>query len=294
MKLSDYISTQPSCDSSENGFLIWQIKNPTVFAPCMIDGEDEPLFLHILVHEGNMSVKYNDICYDIRYNNYAVLMNSHKLEILSVSNDIRAFLMILTPSYAKTLTTGILPLSVSYILKKRHTPLEKMGVHQFNLLWRRTESIWECCMDKQHHFRTEQITYSFRMWLLDIANIYKKDSDRANMHPNRPKELFVKFMELLPIHVHREHSSGFYASILSVTPQYLNRIVKRHSGKTVFDWICQTLTSIITNRIETSDDSLQKMAEELNFPDQAALTKFYKRQTGHSPSEYRKSLRLKK
>lgn len=208
-----------------------------------------------------------------------------------MSDNIRAYLISLSPDYTKSITGGTFPLPVSFVLKRRQTPIDKLEQHSVNLLFRRMVCLWECCMDKQHLFKEEQIKHAYLMWLLDLANIYhrKEDNNHKNeVKPDRKKILFVKFMNLLPIHAREEHSLGFYASALCVTPQYLNRVVKNYSGKTVGEWLYQTLVGLITKQLETTDDSMQKIAMDFHFIDQSALAKFYKRQTGYSLTEYKK------
>lgn len=54
------------------------------------------------------------------------------------------------------------------------------------------------------------------------------------------------------------------------------------------DWINTMLTGEIAQMLETTDDSVQEIADRLRFADQATLAKFFKRQKGLSPTEYRK------
>lgn len=68
----------------------------------------------------------------------------------------------------------------------------------------------------------------------------------------------------------------------------MNRVVKDCSQKTAYDHICTTLTGAIIQQLEDTDNSISQIADDLCFPDQATLTKFFKRQTGKTPTEYRR------
>ncbi len=81
--------------------------------------------------------------------------------------------------------------------------------------------------------------------------------------------------------------------IWQITPQYLNRIVKCQTDKTAYEWICLSLVGEIAKLLENTNDTMQQIANHLHFPDQVTLTKFFKRQTGYSLSEYRKKLAVK-
>lgn len=103
------------------------------------------------------------------------------------------------------------------------------------------------------------------------------------------KEYFsAGFIKLLREHIYEKRSVGFYASELCVSPQYLNRIIKNMSGKTVYAWIAHMLTAELYRLLADTDISIQSLADHFNFPDQATFTKFFKRQSGISPTAYRR------
>lgn len=84
---------------------------------------------------------------------------------------------------------------------------------------------------------------------------------------------------------------GYYAERLCLTPQYLDRVVKSLSGRTVSGWINFTLVGEITRRLENTNETMRQIATALNFPDHATLTKFFKRETGYSLTEYKRKSR---
>lgn len=86
---------------------------------------------------------------------------------------------------------------------------------------------------------------------------------------------------------------SFYASELCISQQYLNRIIKGQTEKTASEWICNSLVGEIAKMLEFTNNSMQQIAIELNFPDQATLSKFFKHQTGYSLTEYRKKINFK-
>jgi AraC-like DNA-binding protein len=97
----------------------------------------------------------------------------------------------------------------------------------------------------------------------------------------------MQFMALLSQHAKDEHSVGFYASALCVTPQYLARIVKQLSGHTVLQWIQKTLLGEVNKLLQNTKLSIQQISDDFGFPDQATFSKFYKRGMGMPPTEYR-------
>ena len=110
----------------------------------------------------------------------------------------------------------------------------------------------------------------------------------------RKKELFHNFInELVESHsVSREVL--FYANELSVSSGYLNEIcneVSGHSAKAIID---SAVTARLKYELSYTSKSVQELAEEYNFPSQSYFTRYYKRMTGLTPSEFRKERAVRK
>lgn len=118
----------------------------------------------------------------------------------------------------------------------------------------------------------------------------KQEEDKELLYTARQRELYLRFTQMLSAYILQEHSVEFYASALCVTPQYLRRVVKNLSGKTVHAWINEALIREIEKRLAETDMTVQQIAEELSFSEQATLTRFFKRYKGVSPLKYRKEL----
>ncbi|MGN0225575.1 MAG: helix-turn-helix domain-containing protein, partial [Prevotella sp.] len=195
----------------------------------------------------------------------------------------------LTKTYADDLLKFNPPMPISFLTKSRTQPVSMLSKESFDKLVYRMEIIREACKNTMHLFRNRMIRSALMMFLLDVSDIHIREygSDKLFEISRRGIALFHSFMEMLPIHAAVEHNVAFYANQLCVTPQYLNRIVKSASGRTISEWINFQLIGMITKRIEETEDSMLQIANEYNFTDQAALTKFYKRETGYTPSSYR-------
>ena len=96
--------------------------------------------------------------------------------------------------------------------------------------------------------------------------------------------------QLLEQHYKTEKSPSFYADSMNITLKHLNRICK--------EILNQTVTEIITNRVilETKRllvnpiKSVNQIADELGFEDYSYFTRLFKKKTGITPSEFRRSL----
>ncbi len=104
---------------------------------------------------------------------------------------------------------------------------------------------------------------------------------------NRSEEYFHRFVQLLSENYKRERTLGFYADELCITPKYLTTLIKKVSGRSASEWIDSYVVLEAKNLLRYTSMSIQEVAYELNFPNQSFFGKYFKHQTGYSPSAYK-------
>lgn len=87
-----------------------------------------------------------------------------------------------------------------------------------------------------------------------------------------------------------EHNSdvAFYADRLNVSPRYLAQVCRRIAGKSPKAIIDGYVVKGVAVRLSTTGDSIQSIAADFGFANQAHLSRFFKKIAGLSPTEYRK------
>lgn len=286
---NEFVHNRKDCYVAENGFLFWKITPGKASFPAMLSGGGCRMIVHIMVMEGEMTIIFSTKTYLVAKEVYAHLIDCTAIEFVSASENLSAYIVCYTDAYTAMLLKNAHPIPITLVCRIRKQPLDQLPREALERLKYRMECIEEVCRNEKHAFRNEMIKCALWMHLMDIADLYMPDTE-SQPQTNRRKEVFVAFMDILPLKITKEHTVSFYASSLCVTPQYLNRIVRAYTGKTVYEWICSTLVGEITKRLEDTNDTMQQIARDFCFPDQATLAKFYKRQTGYSLTEYRKGL----
>lgn len=107
---------------------------------------------------------------------------------------------------------------------------------------------------------------------------------------NRSYEIYEKFRSSVVSDYKVDREVLYYSNKLNITPKYLSLIVKQQSYRNAKKWIDEYVVSEIKLRLHSSNESLQEIAFDLNFADQSFLSKFFKRQTGISPSIIEKKI----
>lgn len=104
----------------------------------------------------------------------------------------------------------------------------------------------------------------------------------------RNNELTDDFMRLLERHYREKKMVSDYATLLSVTPNYLNEIVKKVTGQSAGYHIRQRIALEAKRHAVHSSLSMKEVAYALGFADIAHFSKFFKNVTGRNFSEFRK------
>lgn len=79
-----------------------------------------------------------------------------------------------------------------------------------------------------------------------------------------------------------------YASKLNLHPNYFNTVIKNRSGKTANDWIRERTLSAAKSLLKNTSLNSKEIAFQLGFSEQTHFSRFFKREQGCSPSEFKK------
>ena len=124
--------------------------------------------------------------------------------------------------------------------------------------------------------------------LSELHLIHNKENAERKRHPiSRQEDIFHRFTVLVNEHATREHAIAFYADRLCLTPNHLGAVIREVSGLTVKQWINRHIIQQAKLQLKYSDLPIWQIAESLNFPNPSFFSKFFKRETGMTPAEYR-------
>ena len=105
----------------------------------------------------------------------------------------------------------------------------------------------------------------------------------------RSSEYFEKLMNLLSEHYKEQRNVEFYAEKMHISSKHLSRVIRNFTGKSVHQWIDEFVALEIKNLLKYSNMSIQQISYALNFPNPSFMGQYFKRITGMTPGEYKKS-----
>jgi YesN/AraC family two-component response regulator len=158
--------------------------------------------------------------------------------------------------------------------------------------------------------QTDADTTAFVLTLLDrLEKEYKKESynldfaastlltiffELNHFATDEPKtlqtaatKLAESYKNLIIQHVQEKHRLSYYADLLSVTPEYLNRCVKNTYGKTSKDLLNEIVILEAKVLLKQSTLSIGEIAYKLQDKSPSDFIRFFKTKTGTTPKEYR-------
>ena len=106
---------------------------------------------------------------------------------------------------------------------------------------------------------------------------------------SRSEELYNQFLDAVEHYFNRYADVAFYAEQLNVSPRYLGQVTRRIAERSPKSIIDERITTEIALLLTTTNKPLKEIALQLGFSSQAHLSRYFKKQKGLSPSEYKLS-----
>ncbi|MGD1319838.1 helix-turn-helix domain-containing protein [Chryseobacterium sp. 2R14A] len=108
-----------------------------------------------------------------------------------------------------------------------------------------------------------------------------------NDDQNHYSPIFSKFLPLIDEYFKEERSVSFYAEKLNISPNYLNVICKKSINSSASSLIQDRILLEAKRLLKVSEMSVKDIVFDLGFYDQASFSKFFKSQTGMTPSQFK-------
>ena len=124
---------------------------------------------------------------------------------------------------------------------------------------------------------------------LDIADFLSRKTV-IKKEISRKDHVLQEFHALVTRNFREEHFVSFYADKLAISEQYLARIVRLGTGKTINSLINELLVMEARTLLSSTKFTVGEIAAKLGFSNAAGFCKFFKRNAGQTPLNYRKGL----
>ncbi|MDH6533638.1 AraC family transcriptional regulator [Parabacteroides sp. 52] len=262
-----------------------EIKNEDYSSPVRLNA----LFM-ILVLQGSAKISLDYVHYTVSTDTFIIIMPTHIFQVAGASSDFKARLIVVDKSFIDELNTEKRSPSMTNYMMLRKNPCTELLPEETTYINNAIQILCEKIRLRTHSFHKEVMQNAFVGFMLEMANVLiGKNDTMVRPTLSRKEEILNDFLQLLFAHSKEEHSVAFYAEKLFITPQYLSLILKELTGKSANKWIDDVLLTEAKILLKMPQITVQQVADQLNFSDQSTFGKFFKKQMGMSPMEYRKS-----
>lgn len=248
------------------------------------------VLIFALQGESQMSVDYYP--YKIAANNFLIITPAHLVQATGMSPDFKAKVLIIDPEFLQQLRPHDVSPSISNFMEMRKHPVTQFTSEEMQHVLKYVALIKEKIHLHNHLLHPAVMKVTFMTFLLELFNIIlgKYEALAPAKPSSRREEILNNFLELLLEHCKEEHEVSYYADKLFITPQYLSLVLKDITGKTANVLIDQAIVMEAKLLLRSQDYTIQQIADILHFADQSTFGKFFKKNVGVSPLEYKKRL----
>lgn len=219
-----------------------------------------------------------------------LLLGEQTFQNVSYTDDFHAMAVLMSRTYAQDCIVGLNYLWPYLIYVMSHpvihlTPEEHewiIGCHSL-LLHRLRDSA-------ESRYLRETVLSLTRAFYFEVCSLLDKRTPEAfsSSKQNRAFAIFDHFIRLLSENFKRERCVEWYSNEMCLTPKHLSEVVKTVSGRTAGQWITTFVMIETKTLLKNSSLSIKEIAQEMNFPNQSFLGKYFKNIAGMSPRDYRK------
>lgn len=246
-------------------------------------------FSVLVIVSGKLDIQLNLISYTVEANDFVIITPKTVAHILDAHGGIQLIAISFTVDFAIKSNVSKNNIETFDFFSSKIIPKLSFGDHEMKDFHFMATLLRQKNIESSNtFFGTEIVNHAFNLLMFGIASIYKKKHSEIKIEVSRREELMMKFLKILEGNFKRERSVQFYADKLYVTTGHLTKVLKDVAGKTAGELIDDAV--ILEARILLANPSLtiSQIADELQFSDQSFFGKFFKKQIGVSPSEYRK------
>jgi AraC family transcriptional activator of pobA len=238
----------------------------------------------LFITQGSGSYTIDFKTYSI-FPNHVFFVSPGQVHSIDFSDDILGYIFLFTKEFyllPKTEKNKLIEFPFFHNLTHENPPLlipepQKL-IDIFDLL---------CQHTLEETTNSEEIALAGLDLLLNMCNkYYPQQKEEESISKGRI--LVKRFKRQIEENFAHQHLVKEYATSLNVTPNHLNETVRQITGFTAKDLIKERIILEAKRLLSHTELNITEIALRLNFEDQSYFSRFYKKNTGSSPNEFRK------
>lgn len=233
---------------------------------------------------GKITAIINHQLYEIAAPCFSSILINQMLSVTESSDDVVEYVLSFSPQFADELN---LRMPLDSHINAYMRPVFPMTEQQMQVAMHYLTLMREVVQSPEIGNAHDVVLDLVRSLVYYIHGFYNR-SFSSLYTLSRAEELAGRFLSLVEQHCREQHSIGWYASEMNLSPKYLANVVKQVTGRTAGDCITQDLVKQAKSLLLATSLSVQEIADRLGFQNQSHFGTFFRRIVGVSPMEFRK------
>ena len=285
---SNHLLHQISDVIEERGTIFVDIPNDMI-----VSNEEyiSPYSVVALCHSGHLDSEYDLRRVNFQSHDISVMRPGHIIKNIAMSDDYSAQLIVTPVSFLNTMRRQYMDHHLATRKSFDTHPCEHLNDEQYRQVCDAFGLVRTAC-SVEGIYRDELISSAFHT-LMVLLSTYRYEQLESLQDNGR--QLSSRFNDALIEHYRESREVGFYARMFHLSPKYFSTLIKQETGFGAGEWIDRYVVlqaKALLNRMRNM--SIQEVTDRLGFSEQASFSRFFKRNTGISPKEYREKINSNK
>ena len=222
----------------------------------------------VLVTSGKATYNINLVPFEAEPGDVLVIPQHNYISIGSVSEDYDG----------QMLSFGHLPIDFEKCARLRLQADDFLRIQHF------VDLLWEIVHRPYDRQTVEHLETAL---LYDLKLLHAHQSGENTAKLSRGQRILQQFLDALGRKDPLPRNIRAYADYLCITPNHLSAVIREQSGRSVMDWLnahCILRAQVL---LRHTNLSVYEIADRLGFQSSTSFTRFFHRETGITPKEYR-------
>ncbi|MDQ1096837.1 MULTISPECIES: helix-turn-helix domain-containing protein [Chryseobacterium] len=239
----------------------------------------------LMFSKGQGSLQIDHQIFEIRPNSF-FFINYHQAYSFTGTEACEGSVILFTKSFYNYIYTGNRLIKSDTALEDLFPSITGLTAEKRKDLWQSFEALKKEYSSRNSLFKEIACLQLKVMMLKYIRNT--RPVHPIQEAPDRKKELADKFSELVNLNFRELKSTSEYAEKLSITPNYLNAVIRERLDMTAGQLIKNRVILEAERLLLHTTLSIAEIAYGLGFSDRSHFGKYFKAEKKYSPNEYRK------